>query len=210
MKTIKQTCYRGTRILLGNEKRSLINKMIEILINEGFEEIAIPIIQYEEIFNGKVGGENLNMMFKLEDQANRKLVLAPEYTAVVQQLSKETFKYQKDIKLFYIQECFRGERPSLGRYRQFTQFGIEILNPKIIDLDYVINLSESLIKLVTQNYIVNQDVTRGLDYYVDQKGFEIVCEKLETAKQICGGGSYEGGIGCALGLDRILLINDYE
>ena len=39
------------------------------------------------------------------------------------------FKYEKDIMLFYIGECFRGEKPQKGRYRQFTQLGIEILNP---------------------------------------------------------------------------------
>jgi len=64
MKIIKETCYKGTRILVGNEKRNLINSMITILIDEyHFQEIQIPIIQLQELFKNKVGEENNNMMF---------------------------------------------------------------------------------------------------------------------------------------------------
>lgn len=102
---IKETCYKGTRILLGNEKRDLINNMINVLKSEGFQEIFIPIIQHQEIFKGKVGEENNNLMFNFKDRGDRDLCLAPEYTAIVQQLSKSTFKHQKDVRLFYKQEC---------------------------------------------------------------------------------------------------------
>ena len=47
MKEIKETCYKGTRIILGNKKRNLINKMIEILQKNGYQEIQIPMIQYQ-------------------------------------------------------------------------------------------------------------------------------------------------------------------
>ena len=146
------------------------------------------------------------MMFTLTDRGGRDLCLAPEYTAVVQSL-KDTFKYQKDIKLFYVQECFRGERPQAGRYRQFTQLGVEIINPS---RDYVVELSQLALELVSNgesNIKVDMDATRGLDYYKNGKGFEISCEDLGAQKQICGGGEYEGGVGFAIGIDRILLLN---
>jgi len=37
---------------------------------------------------------------------------------------------------------------------------------------------------------------------------EISYDKLGNSKQICGGGEYEGGIGFAIGVDRLL--NDPE
>jgi histidyl-tRNA synthetase len=40
--------------------------------------------------------------------------LAPEYTAIVQDLAKTYFKPYKNVKLFYVQECFRGEKPQAG------------------------------------------------------------------------------------------------
>jgi len=210
MKTIKETSYKGTRILLGNEKRDLINRMIEILKSNGFMEISIPIIQFQETFSGKVGEENNNLMFNFKDRGDRDLCLAPEYTAVIQKLAKSTFKNDKDVKLFYIQECFRGEKPQAGRYRQFTQLGVEIINPT---KDYSEDIKVVAMKLMNvaifdnKNLIpctMNSDVTRGLDYYKEGKGFEISCEGLGSSKQVCGGGEYEGGVGFAIGIDRLI------
>ena len=205
MKDIKNTCYKGTRILLGNEKRTLINKYIDYLLNENFNEISIPIIQMQTLFANKVGEENNNLMFNFIDRGNREICLAPEYTAVIQNLSKSVFKYEKNVKLFYIQECFRGEKPQLGRYRQFTQFGVEILNPTKDYNDYIINIATDLIKMDLTSFEVNTNATRGLDYYKNGKGFEIVCNDFGNAKQICGGGEYDGGIGFAIGIDRVIL-----
>lgn len=212
MEEIKETCYKGTRILVGNEKRELINNMSKILIDDGFIEISIPIIQYQEIFTNKVGEENNNLMFNFIDRGDRNLCLAPEYTAIIQQLAKTIFKDKKDVKLFYIQECFRGEKPQAGRYRQFTQLGVEILNPTkdymIDNRDCIYRLAEDLIHdcipLDPDYTNTNLNVTRGLDYYKNGKGFEIVCDKLGSSKQVCGGGEYEGGIGFAIGIDRLL------
>ena len=204
-----ENTYKGTRILFKEEatkKRNLINKYIDILTSYGYEEISIPIIQYQETFAAKVGEENTNMMFNFIDRGGRNLCLAPEYTAIVQQLSKDIFKYTKDVKMFYIAECFRGERPQAGRYRQFTQFGVEVLNPSKNYLNELIKIAEEMINISTSNYELNTDATRGLDYYTAGKGFEIACPALGAQKQVCGGGSYDGGIGFALGLDRLLIV----
>ena len=71
--------------------------------------VMIPVIQKQETFQSKVGDENRNMMFNFKDRGDRDLCLAPEYTAVVQQLAKEKFKFTNNAKMFYIGECFRGE-----------------------------------------------------------------------------------------------------
>lgn len=200
--------YKGTRILFAEtakKKRDLLNQMIQILESYGYQEMMIPVIQLSETFESKVGEENNNMMYNFTDRGNRDICLAPEYTAIVQQLSKETFKFQKNVKLFYIGECFRGEKPQSGRYRQFTQFGVEVLNPTEDLTDEMIEIATKLIELVTDKYELNTDATRGLDYYTGGKGFEIACPDLGAQKQICGGGSYEGGVGFALGVDRMLL-----
>lgn len=202
--------YKGTRIIFAEtakRKRTILNQMIEILESYGYQEMMIPVIQLSETFAKKVGEENNNMMYTFTDRGNRDICLAPEYTAVVQQLANETFKMTKDVKLFYIGECFRGERPQAGRYRQFTQFGVEVINPRKDYTDELIEIAKKLIELTTDNYEVNLDATRGLDYYTGGKGFEIACPELGAQKQICGGGSYDGGVGFAIGIDRVLLLN---
>lgn len=204
MKEVKETCYKGTRILIGNNKRAMLNKMITRLIELGYQEIQIPIIQSQEIFASKVGDENQNMMFNFKDRGDRNICLAPEYTAVIQQLAKTTYKFEKNVKLFYVQECFRGEKPQAGRYRQFTQLGVEVLNPTEDLSNEMQKLAYELISQVRTDVEVNVDVTRGLDYYKGGKGFEITCQALGSSKQICGGGEYNGGIGFAIGIDRLL------
>jgi histidyl-tRNA synthetase len=202
--------YKGTRILFAEtakSKRVLLNDMIEILESYGYQEIMIPIIQKQETFASKVGDENQNMMYNFKDRGNRDLCLSPEYTAIVQQLASDRMKFDKDVKMFYIGECFRGENTQAGRWRQFTQFGVEVLNPSKDYSDEMVEIAKKLIELVTKNYELNTDATRGLDYYNGGKGFEIACPELGAAKQICGGGSYKGGVGFAIGVDRLLLCN---
>jgi len=58
----------------------------------------------------------------------------------------------------------------------------------------------------TTDLEINREATRGLDYYIQGKGFEISCNQLGAQKQICGGGEYVGGVGFAIGIDRLLLI----
>lgn len=208
MEIIKETCYKGTRILLGDEKRTVIDSMVRLLRITGFQEISIPIIQFEDTFRDKVGEENNNLMFTLRDRKGRNLCLAPEYTAVVQQLAKTEFKDEQNIKLFYVQECFRGEKPQAGRYRQFTQLGVEILNPNDPEklMDILEKMACNLVSTVADHFIFNRNVKRGLDYYKDGRGFEIRISELGAQEQVCGGGEYDGGMGFAIGIDRLLLL----
>lgn len=205
---IKQDCYKGTRILLGNDKREFLNEIVDYLIDNMFEELWMPNIQPASIFKNKTGEENINMMFGVVDQKGRDLCLAPEYTAIVQNLALTRWGYEEDLKLFYIAECFRDERPQAGRYRQFTQVGVEIINQSKYDLDYLIELALELCLFYTDetSFELKLDVPRGLDYYEKGKGFEILCPALGAQNQICGGGEYEGGVGFALGIDRLMLL----
>lgn len=208
-----QSTYKGTRILFKETallKRKLINNMIDILTSYNYEEMFIPIIQLESTFSSKVGEENNNMMYNFKDRGNRDLCLSPEYTAIVQQSANTIFKYTKDVKIFYIGECFRGENPQAGRFRQFTQFGVEIINPTKDYTDELIEISTKIVELVTKEYDVNNRAKRGLDYYNNGIGFEISCPNLGSSKQVCGGGSYEGGIGFAIGVDRLLTLMTRE
>ena len=70
----------------------------------------------------------------------------------------------------------------------------------------MVEIASKLVELATSKYEINMDVTRGLDYYLEQKGFEIKCEDLGSSKQVCGGGAYENGIGFAIGVDRLMML----
>lgn len=202
--------YRGTRILLketAKKKRVILNTFSEFLEFNGFSEVMLPDIELASIYTDKAGPEVLGQMFTWKDRSDRDICLRPEGTATCQLLANTIFKQEKDVKIFYIAECFRYERPQAGRYRQFTQFGVEWLNPTDPKKASEIckQLALAMTEKITTNYEYNPLVKRGLEYYTED-GFEISIPSLGAQKQILGGGLYKEGVGFAFGIDRVILI----
>jgi histidyl-tRNA synthetase len=144
-------------------------------------------------------------MYTFPDKKGRQLCLRPEGTATCQILADTVLASQRDVKLWYLATCWRYERPQAGRYREFLQFGVEVLNPRQNPREELVALAESMVKMFTDLYEVNNAAKRGLAYYVED-GFEISCPQLGAQKQVCGGGSYKQGCGFAFGVDRLMLV----
>ena len=108
---------------------------------------------------------------------------------------------KRPMKVFYTQKCYRYERPQKGRYREFTQFGIECLGT----VSPVADILKEMLDAVDVEYTFDGSVKRGLDYYIED-GFEAECESLGAQKQVAGGGKYDCGEGFAIGVDRIMII----
>jgi histidyl-tRNA synthetase len=199
---------KGTRILCGDlaaTRRKLINTWADIALARGYQEITLPSIEKEEIYTDKVGEELVErQMYRFEDKKGRKICLRPEGTATCQLIAQK-YKYDKDIKLFYETRCWRYEQPQSGRYREFSQFGVEVLNPRGNCIDELIDMAtEMLTAFVPMDIlVVNKSAQRGLSYYVGD-GFEIEIPDMGAQRQVVGGGTYAEGVGFAIGLDRFL------
>lgn len=206
---------RGTRIIEPNEAEKysrVLTNLRETVINVGFDEIIIPQIWSQELFVQKAGPEILNQMYTFQDKKGRDICLIPEVTAIVQDWWKENEKrLKKPTRVFYINRCYRYERPQEGRYREFWQFGAEILGGKSPDdrSDVIGILQAAIRNTGLRYYLWDTAVKRGLNYYVED-GFEVLYPNLGAQKQIAGGGRYEGGIGFAIGIDRLVLALDRE
>lgn len=151
-----------------------------------------------------MGPEILGQMYVFPDKKERKLCLRPEGTATCQLLARGPFKQKKDVKLWYQTRCWRYERPQAGRYREFTQLGIEVLNPSEDYFERLLLILQDFLNQTTAKYVLNPRAKRGLQYYVED-GFEAECPILGAQKQVAGGGRYAEGIGFAVGLDRLEL-----
>ena len=105
----------------------------------GFEEIRTPVIERTELFERGVGTDtDVNKeMYTFTDRDGERVSLRPESTASVVRAYIEhgLFNQPGLVKLYYIGPQFRRERPQKGRYRQFSQIGVEVLgqsdNPAI-------------------------------------------------------------------------------
>tara|TARA_B100001778_G_scaffold330827_1_gene334006 strand:- start:28647 stop:29108 length:462 start_codon:yes stop_codon:yes gene_type:complete len=144
-------------------------------------------------------------MYTFEDRGGRELCLRPEGTATVQLVAQKLCG-KKDVKLWYETRCWRYERPQAGRYREFTQFGVEWLNPR--NEEQARSELESLARRIADrlgiDYEWSSAVSRGLSYYTED-GFEMGVPSLGAQKQVLGGGKYAEGIGFAVGVDRLAL-----
>ena len=200
---------KGVRIIIGQEaknRRKVLNEMIILAEEKGFGEIILPSVEPQSIYTEKAGEEILGQMYTFRDKGERELCLRPEGTATVQLIANKYWNSQKDVKLWYFERCWRYERPQMGRYREFFQFGVEWINPRNVEdaKRELIELSKKMIEIVTNEYEVNESVKRGLSYYITE-GFEISIPSLGAQKQVVGAGQYKEGIGFAVGFDRLMI-----
>ncbi|PIZ76790.1 histidine--tRNA ligase [Candidatus Peregrinibacteria bacterium CG_4_10_14_0_2_um_filter_38_24] len=106
----------------------------------GFRRITTPIFEFAEVFNRSIGaGSDIvsKEMYVFEDKKGRSLALKPESTAPVVRsyIQNNMNQWPQPVLLFYIEPHFRYDRPQKGRYRQFWQFGFEIIGESDPALD---------------------------------------------------------------------------
>jgi histidyl-tRNA synthetase len=105
----------------------------------GFEEIRIPIVEKTEVFARAIGDATdvvEKEMYTFEDRNGDLLSLRPEGTAgVVRAVLQNGLLYAAPLRLWYMGQMFRRERPQKGRTRQFHQVGVEVFGSAGPDVD---------------------------------------------------------------------------
>jgi histidyl-tRNA synthetase len=122
---------RGTRDFLPDEmeaRRTIEWRMREVARRWGYREVCTPEFEDLELFTTRSGEGIIEEMYVFEDKGGRKLALRPEITAsVIRMYINEAKVAPKPLRWCYFADCFRYERPQKGRYRQFWQFGVELI-----------------------------------------------------------------------------------
>lgn len=167
----------------------------------------MPALWEQQPFIDKGGPEIVEPMYAFRDKKQRPICLVPEVTGMVQEAWRSDWSKRSPgaRRLFYVARCYRYERPQRGRYREFTQVGVELLNGRAPeDRTEVESLLRRALDATGVSYSFDANVKRGLGYYVED-GFEARSAQLGAQQQIAGGGRYAEGVGWAIGLDRLLL-----
>jgi len=102
----------------------------DIFLNYKFQEIRTPILEDASLYKRSVGDSSdiVNKeIYSFNDRNDKTIAMRPEGTASVIRSIVEKKLDQENHKLWYMGPMWRYERPQKGRYRQFTQAGIEIL-----------------------------------------------------------------------------------
>ena len=141
---------RGFRDILPEEsKKFLLFENIVHRICPLFDthQVKIPALESVNLFNRSIGETSdivTKEMYSFKDKNDDIVCMIPEGTASCMRLAFENnLIYDRGIKknrLYYYAPMFRHERPQKGRYRQFTQFGVEFIGDKTIsdDIDLIL------------------------------------------------------------------------
>ena len=132
---------RGMKDILPEQSkafRSLENILISCVHQYGYEEIRTPILEETDLFIKSIGdGTDIieKEMFTFTDSKKNSFSMRPEGTASCARALIENGLNESINRLWYLGPFFRHERPQKGRYRQFHQFGAEIIGIENYEAD---------------------------------------------------------------------------
>lgn len=147
---------KGTYDLLPDELKNFedLEDSFRIMLDlYGYKLMKTPVFEYAGVFKKENDTSDMvtKEMYTFSPNGKDMFTLRPEGTAGIVRsvIQNKLYSNELPIKLAYIEEMFRHERPQKGRQRQFTQMGIENIGEKspMIDAE-VIALGYNYIKLV--------------------------------------------------------------
>ena len=122
---------RGTRDFTPDvmNRRLAFEKLLESkALSHGFKRVQTPIFESLDLFTAKSGPGVVKQLYAFQDKSDRDLTLRPELTApVMRMISEEMRSSPKPLRLSYYGQCFRYEESKKGRYREFFQYGVELI-----------------------------------------------------------------------------------
>lgn len=126
---------KGMRDIQGDDYykfQGLFEKAQEVAVYYGFKPIETPILEHESTFTTAIGiGTDVidKEMYTLKTKGGDQLALRPEHTAGLMRAYIEhgMQSLPQPLLFYHAGPVFRHDNPQKGRYRQFSQFDVDIL-----------------------------------------------------------------------------------
>ncbi|MFZ6015817.1 MAG: histidine--tRNA ligase [Patescibacteria group bacterium] len=126
---------RGMRDLLPSDWpywRMAFENAQKVCDSYGFGRIETPVVEETALFVRGVGKQTdivEKEMYSFETSGGDNVCLRPENTAAIcrSYIQHGMLNLPQPVKLWYWGPMFRHDRPQAGRYRQFWQFGAEMI-----------------------------------------------------------------------------------
>lgn len=117
-------------------RRQVVNKIADVLENEGFSPIETPIVEFAETLSGKYGEEE-RLIYKFTDRGERELALRYDLTVPLTRFiaSNQGLIQKGPFRRYQIGQVFRGENPQHGRWREFTQLDFDTVGSDSLEED---------------------------------------------------------------------------
>lgn len=181
---------KGMRDILPDDQKywSFLTKVVRHRARQaGYKRISTPILEDYNLCSRSVGTDSdivKKEMFVVERPSQR-LVMRPECTASVVRsyIEHGMFSLPQPIELYYIEPMFRAEKPQKGRYRQFYQYGFEVLGESDPALDaQLVYLAYQVLKdcSISENMVVQ---INSIGDFEDRKKYKQALLDYFTGKE---------------------------
>lgn len=152
---------RGTEDVLDTKLHNFVISLVaKHLEKYNFSEITTPILEPTSLFVRSLGEQTdvvSKEMYIFETGSGESICLRPEGTAGTMRAFLENSVQQKPWKVWSHGPMFRHERPQKGRWRQFTQINIEVIDAESITQDaHFLKMLDNFFKnkLLLENYVL--------------------------------------------------------
>jgi ATP phosphoribosyltransferase regulatory subunit len=130
----KKQLPAGVEDLLPQEcylKRNIEAKLRNVFTLSGYDEVSTPSYEYYDVFASGAGSYLQEKMIKFFDLKGAILALRPDLTIPIARMATSKLMDNSEVqRLFYLENSFRIEEPTVGRSSEFLQAGIELLGEK--------------------------------------------------------------------------------
>ena len=149
---IKPSILPGFMELLPNEQRifdDIATKILKVYEKNGCYPIDTPVIEKADVLLVKSGGETEKQVYAFQkgknDLALRFDLTVPFARYVAQHINELEFPFKR----YQLGKVYRGEKNQRGRYREFYQLDIDVINKDKLSVDndaWVISLASQAFK----------------------------------------------------------------
>ena len=128
----------GVRDIYGSEfvqKFELQQQLYRLLAGEGYQGIETPTFEFFDVFSREVGTVPSRELYKFFDREGNTLVLRPDITPSIARAVSKYFHDETPIRLCYMGNTFINYDKYLGRLKESTQLGAELMGDGSVKAD---------------------------------------------------------------------------
>lgn len=118
------------------KKYVLEDKLQHVFHLYGYQDIQTPMFEYFDVFGKEIGTTPSNELYKFFDRDGNTLVLRPDITPSIARVATTVYERElKPIRLCYKGNTFVNHSNYLGKLRENTQLGAELIGVDSVEAD---------------------------------------------------------------------------
>jgi len=150
---MKTQTPQGVRDLLPQDvaaRNTVIQMFKQIVENAGYQRIITPVLEFHDTLKKGLSPDLQERSIKFIDRSGQLMVLRPDMTTPIARVVASRMKAViEPIRLYYIENVFRKQKPEAGRDTEFYQIGVELIGMEggVADKE-ILRLGKSVLEAV--------------------------------------------------------------